>query len=721
MGTPHVIPYKMAIVNWKIDGMTCANCALTVHKYLEKNGLGAVKVSLASGEVSFQAGEGKDLEPVRKGMKGLGYSVMGTAEGNAASRKKWNKHLVYLLICLPWTILLVIPHLAGMNGPHWLMMGWVQCLICLPVYITGMYFFGRSAVKSLLNGLPNMNVLIAVGATAAWVYSMVGLLMHMGPGYLFFETSASIITIVFAGYYVEDLSVGATQRSLKALIRTRKITATMIAWDDAQQEMLFPVESDQLRSGDLILIRSGEEVPADARILWGEAGVDESILSGESIPVDKKSKDQLIGGSILVSGTVRAQVTASGEESVLAGIVRMVKQAQGDKPPIQQLADRISAIFVPVVLGLALLTFIGNWFWLHELTPAIMRTIAVLLIACPCAMGLATPAAIAVGLGRGARKGILFRRAEGLEAFRNIRQVVFDKTGTLTTGEFSIRSWASVDPGLDQAAFKKITYSLEKYSSHPIARAITRAWKGTPGSELRWAKVQEQKGLGMWAETREGDVYRVGSEKLPGLTGLSPDSRGHSIYVTKNDSLIGYIDLQDEVREEAKEVIGWLHTQGIRTILLSGDRAEVCARLAEQVGIDTVMAERTPEQKLEQIKELVAAHPTAMVGDGINDAPALAAATVGISMSDASQLAMQTADVVLMNGGLRHLPAALGLGRRTYGTIRGNLFWAFIYNIVAIPVAALGLLTPTLAAVVMGLSDVVLAINSIRLYVRKLI
>ncbi|HEY4285576.1 MAG TPA: cation-translocating P-type ATPase [Puia sp.] len=732
----------METINWKIEGMSCSTCALTINKYLEKKGLKNIRVSLASGDVSFDSSGGFDQQSLQKGIQDLGYTVVKeAAPGSAPARRVLNKHLRYFLFCLPFTLLLLL-HMVNIHLPGG---GWSQLVLCLPVFIAGMRFFGRSAFKSLLNGLPNMNVLIAIGAIAAFVYSLTGTLLGLGPDYLFYETTASIITIVFLGYYLEDASVQATQRSLNSLAATRKIMANMIAFDDQHQEVLFPVESDQLRSGDLVLIRSGEEVPADATILWGEAGVDESILTGESLPVDKKGKDTLIGGSLLVSGTVKAQVTAAAGDSVLAGIVRMVRQAQGEKPPIQQLADRISAVFVPVVLGLAVLTFVGNYLYWHEVAPSLMRCIAVLVIACPCAMGLATPAAIAVGLGRGARKGILFRNARHLEAFKDIRQVVLDKTGTLTTGEFSIGQWHLYpDAGLTPENFKEIAFSLEKYSTHPIAKSITREWKvaaggrggsggtggssgaggtgevGAPGGKpaLRWEKVEEVKGLGMRGETKDGDIYWAGSYVV--AANLTSDAT-HNVYIVCNHQLLGYIDVKDTLRPEAAGVISWLHGKGIHTILLSGDRKQACQEIAATLGIQEVLAEQTPGQKLEQVTRLNNEMPTAMVGDGINDAPALARAAIGISMSDASQLAVQTADVVLMNNGLQQLPAALGLGRQTFATIKGNLFWAFFYNIIAIPVAAFGLLTPALAALVMGLSDVVLAANSLRLYVKKVI
>jgi P-type Cu+ transporter len=488
----------------------------------------------------------------------------------------------------------------------------------------------------------------------------------------------------------------------------------MIAYDNEHQEHIFPVENTQLKVGDLILIKSGEQVPMDCKIVWGDAYVNEAIVTGESVPVHKHSKDKLIGGSVVQDGTIKAQVTAVGNDTVLSGIINLVKQAQGDKPPVQQLADKISAIFVPVVIGIAVVTFTVNWVVVGNFTPALMRSIAVLVIACPCAMGLATPAAIAVGLGRGAKTGILFRNATSLELFKDIKQVVFDKTGTLTTGEFRISDFGFLN--LREEEFKQLVYSLEKYSNHPIAKCITKEWKIK--NEIRWDKIDEVKGLGMKALDQNGNEFWAGSYKL--AEKFTKDDQ-HSIYVLEKGRLIGWIDVKDEIRPEAKQVITYLHSKDIKTILLSGDRLVKCNQIAEELGIDEVIAEQTPEQKLKKISELNAAVPTAMVGDGINDAPALAKATVGVSMSEASQIAMQTAQVVLMGGGLKNLPTALGLGRHTYLTIKQNLFWAFFYNIIAIPVAAFGFLTPTFGALVMGFSDVILAINSVRLFVKKVV
>lgn len=681
-----------------------------------------VKVNPITGEVEFDKNGEPNFGKLRSGIEGLGYSVKDDAPVPATKKRLFKNHKQRFLFCLIFTLPLMLVHMVHdwfridwlAEASHWMMNPWVQLALTIPVFIVGMDFFGRSAIKSIRNGMPNMNVLIAIGATSAFVYSLAGTLFNLGSDFLFYETAAAIITLVFLGNYLEDETIVSTQRALNSLAKTQKVMANMIAFDDQHQEQIFPVENSQLRSGDLILIKSGEQVPADCKILWGEGSINEAIITGESLPLEKKSKDRLIGGSLVIDGTFKAQVTAAAKDSVLANIIDLVKRAQGEKPPVQQMADRISAIFVPVVLGIAAITFVVNLIILQEFAPSLMRSIAVLVIACPCAMGLATPAAIAVGLGRAARNGVLFRDAKSLEAFKDIRQAVFDKTGTLTTGEFSIATWKILDEKMDEETFKTLVYSLEKYSNHPIAKGITGSWRRK--SEIRWGKIEEVKGLGIKAIDKDGNEYTAGSYKVAKAV-INDDS--HNIYVVKNNQLLGWMDVEDSPRDEAAAVIAYLKARGIRTILLSGDRLEKCNALANKLGIDEVIAEKSPEEKLQVVEDLTAKMPTVMVGDGINDAPALAKATIGISLSEASQIAVQTADVVLMNRGLQNLPLALGLGKHTYITIKQNLFWAFFYNIIAIPVAAFGFLTPTFGALVMALSDVVLAINSVRLFVKK--
>ncbi len=709
----------MEKVQWKVEGMDCTTCALNIHKYLEKKGMKNVKVNFATGDVIFDASEGFEKEKISSGINGLGYVVLNdelTDTNNTKSsifKNFLSTHLRRFWFCLPFTFLLILPMIPGVHL-HWLMNHWVQLGLTIPVYIVGMNFYGRSAWKSIRNGMPNMNVLIAIGSTAAFIYSLYGSLTGQAEQYMFYETAAAIITLVFLGNYLEDASVASTQRELNKMAKSQKVMANMIAFDDEHKEQIFPIENSQLRVGDLILIKSGEQVPIDCKILWGDVHVNEAIITGESAPVHKSKKDKLIGGSVISDGSVKAQVTAVGNDTVLSGIINMVKQAQGEKPPIQHLADKISAVFIPVVLVIAALTLTISWLVLKDFTPALMRSIAVLVIACPCAMGLATPAAIAVGLGRAAKNGILFRNATSLETFKDIRQVVFDKTGTLTTGNFIISDFG-FSAG-DEVEFKKIVYSLEKYSNHPIAKSITEKWKSK--DEIRWDKIEEVKGLGMKAIDKENNTWWAGSMKTINKQTVVDE---HNIYITKNDELIGWIDLHDEIRPEAKAVINYLHSKNIITILLSGDRIDKCNQIAAELGIDTVIAEQTPEEKLAKVAALNKMMPTAMVGDGINDAPALAKATVGVSMNDASQIALESAQVVLMNHGLKNLPTALGLGKHTYITIKQNLFWAFAYNIVAIPVAAFGFLTPAFGALVMAFSDVVLAINSVRLFIKKVV
>ncbi|MER3464811.1 MAG: cadmium-translocating P-type ATPase [Chitinophagaceae bacterium] len=699
----------MEKVQWKVEGMTCSNCALTVNKFLQNNGAQNVAVNPINGDVSFELVEATKKQSLANGIQSLGYSIAADSQLIQNDKKPlFKNHLQRFLFCLPFTAILML-HMVGLHI-HWLMNPWLQLALTLPVYVVGMSFFGRSAIKSIRNGVPNMNVLIAIGATAAFIYSLIGT-MSNNTDYIFYETAATIITLVFLGNYLEDASVASTQRALKALEKSQKVMTNMIAFDDQHQEQIFPIENTQLRVGDLILIKTGEQVPADCKILWGDASVSEALITGESNPVAKTKKDALIGGSIIEDGMVKAQVTAVGNDTVLSNIINLVKQAQGEKPPMQQMADKISAVFVPTVLIIAVLTLSVNWIVLHDFVPALMRSIAVLVIACPCAMGLATPAAIAVGLGRAARNGILFRNAKSLELFKDIRQVVFDKTGTLTTGKFQISDFKCEN--VSEEDFKRIVFSLEKYSNHPLAKTIATQWKTT---EFRWASVEEIKGKGMIATDKEGNRFEAGSYAI--AASLTNDD-SHNIYVTRNGNLIGWIDLLDELRPEAEGVVRYLKQKGIKTILLSGDRYAKTKRLGDTLGIDEVIAEQTPEQKLQKIQALTETAPTVMIGDGINDAPALAKATIGISMSDASQMAMQTASVVLMNNGLKKLPTALGLGRHTFLTIKQNLFWAFLYNIIAIPVAAFGFLQPTFGALVMALSDVVLAANSVRLFVKK--
>ena len=705
----------MENINWKVDGMTCSNCALSIKKVLEKDGMKDVSVNPISGEAAFSTLDGiEKLEKAKKKIEQLGYKVVGEKEknGDAIKPRFLSTTMQKFWFCLPFTLLLMAGHLGMVFGLHFLHNYYVQLVLCIPVFIVGMEYFGRSAINSLRSGVPNMNVLIALGATAAFAYSLIGLMTN-DPSKIFFETAASIITIVFFGNFLEDVSIQKTQKTIKELTKEEKVPANMIAYDEQHNENIFSVENTALQVGDLILIKSGEQVPMDCKILSGEAEVNEAIVTGESAPVFKKQNDILIGGSTISSGTVKCYVTAVGKETVKSSIVQMMKQAQMHKPPVQKLADKISGIFVPVVIGIAIITIAINYFFADQtFQESLMRSIAVLVISCPCAMGLATPAAIAVGLGRGARLGILFTDTKSMELFKEMKQIVFDKTGTLTTGKFSITGFETTMESKEE--FKRLVYSLEKFSNHPIAQSIADAWKTK--QPVIWKKIDEIKGVGMKGEDKQGNLFEIGSARAND----GNKEKAHHLYIKQNNENIGWIDISDEIRPEAKQVIDFCKVQNIRTILLSGDTKDKCEFIANELGIDEVIAEQNPKLKLEKIEELVKLAPTVMVGDGINDAPALAKASISISLGKASQLAIQSASVILMDGGLTKLPAAMQLGKKTYDTIKSNLFWAFIYNIVAIPVAAVGLLTPTAGALVMGLSDVVLAVNSLWLNFKKI-
>jgi Cu+-exporting ATPase len=710
----------MENIQWKVDGMSCTNCALSIHKYLNSKGIQEPKVNFMEGEVQFELVDPAQKPALIKGIQDLGYKVRGQATDQV--EKKWldnNKERAFF--SLIFTIPLMVHMIPGIHI-HFLMLPYVQLGLTLPVFLVGINYFGKSALNSLKHGIPNMNVLVTIGALASFGYSLYGTLIGQGAQFAYYETTATIITFVFFGNYLEDASIASTQRALKDLVKAQKVMANMIVFDEHHKEIIFNVAADTLKVGDILLINSGETVPMDCKILSGEANVNEAIVTGESVPVHRKMKDILLGGSTVENGSIKAYVTAVGDQTVLANILKMVKAAQGEKPPVQVLADKISAIFVPLVVGIALLTLLGNYFFTPiGFSESMLRAIAVLVISCPCAMGLATPAAIAVGLGRGARNGVLFKNAKSLETFKDIKQVVFDKTGTLTTGHFEISSFKIVPQATGQIAeqdFKNLTYALEKYSNHPIANCIKEAWKTT--DNIPWASIEEVKGMGIQATDKAGNTYWAGSFKT--LIDSHVED-GHNIYIQKNNQLIGWIDVADQIRTEAKGVIEQLHRQGIHTILLSGDRKEKCELVGKALGIQEIIAEQSPADKLDKLDALTKIAPTAMVGDGINDAPALAKATIGISLSNASHIAIQSAQVVLMNNGLKNLPMSLVLGRKTYETIKENLGWAFSYNIIAIPVAALGFLGtwgPTYGALIMALSDVVLALNSLRLFKKKL-
>jgi Cu+-exporting ATPase len=559
-----------------------------------------------------------------------------------------------------------------------------------------------------------MDVLIVMGIVASFGYSLYGTLAGLGVRFMFYETTAMITTLVLVGNLLESRAVRRASRALEELGRLQPAQAYRLA-DPTAIESAVEVDVGLITAGDHLLVKTGDKIPVDGVIVSGHGSIDESLVSGESLPVERDVQAEVIGGSILVAGSFVMRATAIGDATALAQIIRLVKDAQTNKPSIQRLGDTVSAIFVPVVVAIAVLTFFVSAYLLDiDQSEALIRAVAVLVIACPCAMGLATPTAVMVGVGRAAQSGILLRGGSTLEEFAAIDTIVFDKTGTLTTGNFTVTRLTT--NGITAERAQAITAALERHSAHPIARSLVRAFHDAPVIEL--TGVREEKGFGMRGRTPTGEEWLLGSRAL--ISAPAESASAGTVYLTENGVLRATIEIADEIKSNAAEVVATLRTLGVSPVLLSGDTASRCAEVAERLGIDRVHAERRPEEKLEIIAAIDAVRPTAFVGDGVNDAPALARASVGISLSNGTTVAIESARIVLLAGNLAHLPLALRLARATLRTIKQNLFWAFSYNIVAIPLAAAGYLTPIVAAVAMGFSDVMTIGNSLRLRHRRL-
>lgn len=711
----------------KVEGMDCSNCALGIANTIKKEGLEQVNVNFITGDVQFETVTADKLKIVIQRIQDLGYRVVsGPADqGHHHSHHSHTNVETLFYLTLPFTIPLFLHMFLPVGFLHHPIF---QLVLCIPVMLIGLFHFGKSAWGSIKSGIPNMDVLIVIGSSAAFVYSLIGSLQFYGSEhvhhYLFYETSATIISLVLLGNVLEKRSVKQTTTALKELEEIQVKSAKKITFSEGKEE-LQSVHITDLKKGDVLQVNAGDKIPLDGRIMSGNAEVDESMISGESIPVSKSANDTVIGGTIVVSGNVRMWVEKIGEETLLAHIIKLVKDAQTDKPEIQKLGDKISAIFVPVVLGISLLTFLG-WYFIGDvpLQQSLMNAIAVLVISCPCAMGLATPTAVMVGIGRAAKNGIIIKGASILEQFANIKAIVFDKTGTLTTGKFQLSSEDALTnqtngkSDLDNQEVKTILYNLEKFSSHPIALSIIEELKGSV-ADMVFTEVTEEKGIGITAKDKEGNIYKVGSYKIAQhLT----NENNYSLYVLKNDKLIAQLQLKDEIKVSTHQTIDYFNQQGIETIMLSGDRKIKCEEVAKQVHIQKVFAEKLPQEKLEIITQLNAQQPTSMVGDGINDAPALAKASVGISLSNATQVAIQSSQIILLNKhDLSQLKEAHLISKHTLLTIKQNLFWAFFYNIVAIPIAAAGLLSPMVGALAMAFSDVIVIGNSIRLRKKKLV
>ncbi|MEQ8967088.1 MAG: heavy metal translocating P-type ATPase [Azospirillaceae bacterium] len=723
-------------VRLSIGGMTCATCAGRVERALTAvPGVVEASVNLATETATVRVvgggrvGRAPFVEAVREG----GYEVLedaaatGAEAGEAAADRREaardRRELMVLAVSALLTLPLVGQMVAMAAGQGHYLSPWAELALAAPVQFVVGWRFYRGAWKALKAGTGNMDLLVALGTSAAFGYSLAMVLLNgaAAAGHLYFEAAAVVITLVVAGKVLEARAKRGTASAIRQLMALRPDRAR-VERDGEEVEVAI----DSVARGDVVVVRPGERLPVDGRVLEGESEVDESLITGESLPVAKAAGDAVTGGAINGAGRLRVEATAVGTDSTLSRIVALVEAAQAGKAPVQRLVDRISAVFVPVVVAIAVATFVG---WLAAgggFETALVAAVSVLVIACPCALGLATPTAIVAGTGVAARHGILVRDIETLERAHKVDTVIFDKTGTLTEGRPSVTDVVALDDATAESEILRLAGAVQQGSEHPLAEAVRQAASDRGIALPRAAEFASRTGRGVIA-TVEGRRVVVGSARLMGEEGVaaedsaavreSLESEGKTAMIVAADgAVLGLVAVADRVRDGAAEAIAALKARGIETVMLSGDARRVAEAVGASLGLDRVRAEVRPEDKAAEVERLRGeGRVVAMVGDGINDAPALAAADVGIAMGSGTDIAMETAGVTLMRPDPALVAGVFGLSRATLGKIRQNLGWAFGYNVAALPLAAAGLLSPAIAGAAMALSSVSVVTNTLTL------
>ncbi len=701
----------------KITGMTCASCAARIETVVNKLAGVDITVNLASETARVTLQAGTSVDDVLTAISKTGYGAEVWDEQNradarareiAAVKRDWLIFWVAVLLTLP----LVLPMLGLAVGLHheWLPR-WVQFLLATPVQFIAGWRFYRGGFNALRGGGANMDVLVALGTSMAWGLSTIVTFLGLQAQPVYFEAGAAVITLVRLGKLLE---ARAKRKTLDAIEQLLTLTP-QTAWVEREGSFV-EIPLREIHSGDRLRIRPGERIAVDGVVIEGESEVDESALTGESLPVLKRANDKVYAATQNTLGTVILRAEGVGEHSRIAEIIRLTEAAQGSKAPIQQLADRISGIFVPVVIVIALLTFLATGFWLTDWSEALIRAVTVLVIACPCALGLATPAAIMAGTGRGAQLGILFRNAQALETAGNLNVLAIDKTGTLTTGKFSLIG-VQAAPGVDEAQLLATAAALEQASEHPLAKSIVQAARDR---NLPVALVEgfiAMPGQGVQG-TIAGETARAGTAKFLSDVPFTPASHHAAtpIHVVRNGHYLGTLLLADTLRDNSSQAVQHLKNLGVEVTMLTGDQPAPAQSVAQSTGITHVYAQQTPETKAANIAALQhTGKKVGMAGDGINDAPALAKADVSFAMGMGADIAKETADITLARHDLAALADAVALSRATLRKIRQNLFFAFIYNVLGIPLAALGLLSPVLAGAAMAMSSVSVITNALLL------